>query len=80
MSSYMSTARPKLLAECSTPVEAMLELGNHLKGFDPSLIDFQEVEPEEMTQPARQLLVHQKHMTRTLTGLLHWPVFWSSWR
>jgi hypothetical protein len=70
----MSVTRTKLLAECNTAYEAMIELGGALKDFDPDRINFTEVDPEEMPQPARQLLVHQKHMTKVLTGFYGRPM------
>src|SRR5215203_3444224 len=70
----MSVTRTKLLAECNTAYEAMVELATGLIGFSPALINFTEVQPEEMPQPARQLLVHTRHMTRTLAGFYGAPM------
>ena len=70
----MSVTRTKLLAECNTAHEAMVELAQGLAGFSPALINFTEVQPEEMPQPARQLLVHTRHMTRVLSGYYGAPV------
>ena len=70
----MKLLRTKPLAECATPQEALSELCAGYDGAAGLPIDFDEISPEEMPQPARQLLVHQSHMVRTLHGHYGVPV------
>jgi chorismate-pyruvate lyase len=70
----MKLLRTKPLAECTTPQEALSEL---CAGYDGAMglsLEFEEVSPEEMPQPSRQLLVHQSHMVRTLNQHYGVPV------
>jgi chorismate-pyruvate lyase len=66
--------RTKPLAECATPHEALSELCAGFAGAENLTFDCQEVMPEEMPSLPRQLLVHQKHMTRTLHAHYGTPV------
>jgi chorismate-pyruvate lyase len=70
----MSIVRSKPLTECATPFEAIAELMAGFEGADAIALDCEEVRPEEMPAIARELLVHQKHMTRTLNAHYGHPV------
>jgi hypothetical protein len=70
----MSIVRSKPLAECLTPQQALSELFFGFDGADALKMDFLEVSPAEMPSTPRQLLVHQKHMTRTLNAHYAVPV------
>ena len=70
----MKLLRTKPLAECATPQEALSELCAGYDGASDLLIDFDEVGPEQMPQPSRQLLVHQSHMVKTLNQHYGLPV------
>ena len=70
----MKLLRTKPLAECATPQEALSELCAGYDGAADLAIDFDEIPPEEMPQPSRQLLVHQSHMVRALQGYYGVPV------
>ena len=70
----MSIVRSRPLAECLTPQQALSELFFGFDGADALKMDFIEVSPAEMPSIQRQLLVHQKHMTRTLNAHYGVPV------
>jgi len=70
----MSIVRSRPLAECLTPQQALSELFSGFDGADFLKMDFLEVSPAEMPSTPRQLLVHQKHMTRTLNAHYAVPV------
>jgi hypothetical protein len=70
----MSIVRSRPLAECLTPQQALSELFSGFDGADSLKMDFLEVAPGEMPSTPRQLLVHQKHMTRTLNAHYAVPV------
>lgn len=70
----MKLLRTKPLAECATPQEAMSELCAGYDGCADLTFDLEEIAPEQMPQPARQLLVHQSHMVRTLNQFYGRPV------
>ena len=70
----MSIVRSRPLAECLTPQQALSELFFGFDGADSLKMDFLEISPEEMPSIPRQLLVHQKHMTRTLNAHYGVPV------
>src|SRR5215212_3515832 len=72
--SNMSIVRSKPLAECLTPQQALKELFTGFATADQLKMDFLEVSPEEIPSASRQLLVHQKHMTRTLNAHYGKPV------
>ncbi len=70
----MSIVRSRPLAECVTPQQALTELFSGFDGAQSLKMDFLEVSPEEIPSAARQLLVHQKHMTWTLNAHYGVPV------
>src|SRR5258705_13402987 len=70
----MSIVRSRPLAECLTPQQALSELFFGFDAADSLKMDFLEVSPGEMPSTPRQLLVHQKHMTRTLNAHYGVPV------
>jgi chorismate-pyruvate lyase len=70
----MSIVRSRPLAECLTPQQALSELVFGFGGAEALKMDFLEVAPSEMPSTQRQLLVHQKHMTRTLNAHYGVPV------
>src|SRR3954463_11228173 len=70
----MSIVRSRPLAECLTPQQALKELFSGFASADALKMDFLEISPQEMPLDSRQLLVHQKHMTRTLNAHYGQPV------
>lgn len=69
----MNLLRTKPLAECATPQEALAELCSGFVGSHQLRHDCQAVAPDDIPQPFRTLLVHEKHMTLTLTA--HYGAF-----
>jgi hypothetical protein len=70
----ITLAGPKPLAECADPHEAIANLCAGFADFDMGGLNMQEVGPEEIPCPARPLLVHPRHMTRTLVEHYGVPV------
>jgi len=69
----MNLLRTKPLAHFSTPEEAFAELASGFVGCEGIVFDGQVVAPEEVPEPYHRLLVHEKHMTLTLTA--HYNAF-----
>ena len=69
----MNLLRTKPLASFNTPEEAFAELSSGFVGCDKVRFDAQVIAAEEMPDPFRTLLVHEKHMTLTLTA--HYGAF-----
>jgi hypothetical protein len=70
----MSLVRTKPLADCASPQEALAELCAGFTRTQNLVFDCEEITPEEMPQPFRQLLVHDRHMTRTLVAYYKSPL------
>jgi len=69
----MNLLRSKPLAHFTTPEAAFAELASGFVGCDKIAFDGQVIPPEEIPEPSRHLLVHEKHMTLTLTA--HYNAF-----
>jgi hypothetical protein len=65
--------RTQPLAECDSAVEALRELSSGFVGSDALELDMAVVDPPEIPEPLRRLLVHEKHMTLALTS--HYGAF-----
>ncbi len=69
----MNLLRTKPLADCATPQEAFAELASGFVGCEKLAFDAKVIEPADIPEPYRELLVHEKHMTLTLTS--HYKAF-----
>lgn len=69
----MNLLRTKPLAECATPQEAFDELTSGFVGADKLRFDAEVIPAEQIPEPYHTLLVHEKHMTLTLTA--HYRAF-----
>lgn len=69
----MNLLRTKPLADCDTPQEAFAELTSGFVGADKLRFDAEVINAGTMPEPFHTLLVHEKHMTLTLTS--HYRAF-----
>ena len=72
----MSLTYPKRLADCAGPRQALEELCAPFAGFpgDHVADGTAEVQPDDMPEPYRWLLVHDAHMTKVLEARYDRPV------
>ncbi|HSI37109.1 MAG: hypothetical protein ACAI43_00595 [Phycisphaerae bacterium] len=69
----MNLLRTQPLAEFTTPADAFAELASGFVGCAGLALDAAVVAAEDVPEPYRTLLVHEKHMTLTLTA--HYNAF-----
>jgi hypothetical protein len=69
----MNLLRTKPLADCKTPQEALSELCSGFVACETVRFDCRPVKAEEVPEPFHKLLVHEQHMTLTLTA--HYGAF-----
>jgi hypothetical protein len=62
----MPTTRAKILEECRTPQEALVELCSPFLGATPVATESAQVSKDDIPEPFRWLLVHRNHMTKVL--------------